>query len=131
VTTTTVAPATVANNQAASTPVTVRPFAANSWALTEPLKAQIRGLAKTIRLDKASSIALVGFTDNLTSKSHALEVSRQRAVVVEAYLEQRLQRLGYKSVTITVAGDGSSSPVASNGTAQGRSLNSRVVALIN
>jgi outer membrane protein OmpA-like peptidoglycan-associated protein len=131
VTTTTVAPATVANNQAAGTPVTVRPFAANSWALTEPLKAQIRGLAKTIRLDKASSIALVGFTDNLTSKSQALEVSRRRAVVVETYLEQRLQRLGYKSVTITVAGDGSSSPVASNGTAQGRSLNSRVVALIN
>jgi outer membrane protein OmpA-like peptidoglycan-associated protein len=130
-TTTTVAPTTAANNQVASTPVTVRPFAVNSWSLTEPLKAQIRGLAKQIRLDKASSISLVGFTDNLTGKSRALEVSRLRAVVVERYLQQRLQRLGDGSVTITVTGDGSSSPVASNETPQGRSLNSRVVALIN
>jgi outer membrane protein OmpA-like peptidoglycan-associated protein len=109
----------------------VRPFAVNSWSLTEPLKAQIRGLAKQIRLDKASSISLVGFTDNLTGKSRALEISRLRAVVVEKYLQQRLRRLGYGSVTITVAGDGSSSPVATNETPQGRSLNSRVVALIN
>lgn len=117
--------------QDAKDPITVRPFAPNSWALSDNLKTQIRDLAEKIRYNKDSSIALVGFSDDTPSKASALKVSRLRAVVVERYLKQQLKSLGDAGVKITAEGEGNSSPAATNGTPQGRSLNRRVVALIS
>jgi outer membrane protein OmpA-like peptidoglycan-associated protein len=129
-TTTTSTPVESAKNAASATSVALRPFAQNSWNLSSKLKQQIANLAKTIRSDNASLVALVGFSDSGSSHAGSLAISRDRAVVVKNYLASVLRALNYRGVTIQAIGEGVADPVASNATATGRALNRRVVASI-
>ena len=110
--------------------VSVRPFPSNSSAISSGLKSQITNLAKMIDNSNDSKVSLVGFSDVMASQAKALAVSKARAVTVAKYLKRQLAKLKDTKVRISVAGDGSSHPIASNASSSGRALNRRVVARI-
>ncbi len=105
----------------------LRPFASDSAALTSTMKLQIRRLAKVILAADADEIRLVGFADATSSPSKALAVSWERADSVAQYLRSQLAKLGVETVKISIVGEGSSDPIASNKSPSGRALNRRVV----
>lgn len=63
-----------------------------------------------------------GHTDNIGDKTFNLELSRQRAQAVKAYLESK----GIQSTRLTANGFGDTQPVSDNNTSTGRALNRRV-----
>jgi outer membrane protein OmpA-like peptidoglycan-associated protein len=68
------------------------------------------------------AIKLIGHTDNIGSEEHNLQLSRKRAESVARYLVSK----GISPGRISVQGSGSTSPVASNDTEEGRNRNRRV-----
>jgi outer membrane protein OmpA-like peptidoglycan-associated protein len=109
-------------------PVTVGSFAPNASALTSTLRDQVASLAKQIQAQGDLRVTLLGYSDATQSNPSAISISEQRAVAVENYLSEALRALGDPYVVITTDGRGSATPVASNGTAGGRTLNRRVTA---
>jgi outer membrane protein OmpA-like peptidoglycan-associated protein len=105
----------------------LRPFASDSAALTSNVKSQISRLAKVILGANDSKVTLVGFSDAMSSQSKAIAVSKERAASVAKYLKRQLARLSAKKVKISVVGEGSAHPIASNTSSSGRALNRRVV----
>ena len=63
-----------------------------------------------------------GHTDSTGSADYNLKLSRERAGSVAAYLQGQ----GVKQSRFEVMGLGSSNPIASNSTVDGRALNRRV-----
>ena len=63
-----------------------------------------------------------GHTDSTGSAAYNLELSKSRAQSVASYLEGQ----GVKASRFEVLGMGSSNPIASNSSAEGRSQNRRV-----
>ncbi len=112
-------------------PVTVGSFAPNASSLTSPLRVQVASLAKRIQAQGDLRVALIGYSDSAQSGSSAVAISERRAVAVENYLGAALKAIGDPDVVITTIGRGSTTPVASNHTAAGRVLNSRVTAHIS
>jgi hypothetical protein len=118
--------------------VTLRPFADKSAALSPTLEAQIATLATEIKANHDTKIALVGFSSDLTTSNEineaawgaALLLSRQRALTVETYLEQRLASLGLTGFTVTAAQSGKALSNNENATAANRAKNNKVVATL-
>ena len=69
-----------------------------------------------------STVPVSGHTDKTGSAEYTLNLSRERAQSVAAYLQGQ----GVKSSRFEVMGLGFSNPIASNDTAEGRGLNRRV-----
>ncbi|HEY5121838.1 MAG TPA: InlB B-repeat-containing protein, partial [Acidimicrobiales bacterium] len=115
--------------------VTLNSFNVNSYALTTPLQAQVASLAKLIKANRDTQVALVGYGDTLSKADQLnelkwaaeLKLSKQRAIAVEAYLTQQLHSLGVNGFSISVVGQGATNP-ASTGAADAK--NRRVVATI-
>lgn len=70
----------------------------------------------------AGRVEVTGYTDNLGTAEHGLDLSRRRAAAVAKVLGPQLP----KGVTLVTAGKGEADPVASNDTEAGRRLNRRV-----
>ncbi len=99
-------------------------FEKNSADLSNAAKRTIADLADQVRAAKLKgTIEVHGYTDNLGSAAHGLELSRQRAQAVAQYLRSSLD--GY-SIYITAVGHGEADPIASNATEAGRQKNRRV-----
>jgi outer membrane protein OmpA-like peptidoglycan-associated protein len=69
-----------------------------------------------------TSITITGFTDNVGSAAYNQELSERRSESVGSYLVSQ----GISPNRISTQGRGERNPMASNSTAQGRSLNRRV-----
>jgi len=99
-------------------------FASDSASLSAAARAEIRALAaKARKAGVQGTIRVDGYTDNVGSAAHGLELSQARADAVAAILRDALRGL---DVTISAVGHGEADPVASNKTAAGRAKNRRV-----
>ena len=91
--------------------------------------------AASPRLDKLAAflkqfperrLLVEGYTDSIGSASYNLDLSRRRAIAVQAALVQR----GIAPDRILTQGYGKEYPVANNATAEGRAMNRRVEVII-
>ncbi|MEV0266323.1 OmpA family protein [Streptomyces sp. NPDC050617] len=98
-------------------------FAKDSARLSGEANARIRTIADEIKKQKATSLRVFGFTDNLGSAAHGLVLSKQRADAVQ---RQLAQDLGSSSVSYQIRGYGEAYPIADNSTEDGRKKNRRV-----
>jgi outer membrane protein OmpA-like peptidoglycan-associated protein len=94
-------------------------FGFDSAALPARARARIAEAADAIRRRRPRTITVEGFTDSRGSASYNLRLSQRRAEAVR-------RTLAASGLTASAVGRGEAAPVASNGTARGRSLNRRV-----
>jgi outer membrane protein OmpA-like peptidoglycan-associated protein len=84
--------------------------------------ATLDGLVESLNKDPSRHIVIEGYTDNVGKPGANRELSQRRADAVMQYLIAH----GIAADRLTAVGKGESSPVASNGTAEGRRQNRRV-----
>jgi OOP family OmpA-OmpF porin len=83
-------------------------------------------LAQTLKDASDWKLRIIGHTDNTGTEPFNLKLSKSRAEAVKSYLVSK----GIDASRITTEGLGSSKPIASNATAEGRNANRRVEFLI-
>ena len=83
---------------------------------------EINQIAFTMKTFPNSTIRIEGFTDNIGPESVNQNISSKRAMAIK----NQLVANGVNAGRITTAGMGSSSPIASNETSQGRAENRRI-----
>ncbi len=87
-------------------------------------KALLDEIALKMKQDPSLRAQVTGYTDNRGSEGSNRSISSRRAEAVKSYL---VQRHGIDASRIQAEGRGSSDPVASNDTADGRRQNRRAV----
>ena len=87
-------------------------------SLLDDLAAKIKSYGKAIYVE------IEGHTDNIGTEDYNMELSGRRADAVRRYMHEKG---GIPLHAISIAGYGEASPVADNGTSDGRSANRRVV----
>jgi len=102
--------------------VLTRGFRGNSAVLLPAAKAALDSIARAIRAEPGTMWEVAGYTSSAGAAARNLQLSRKRAEAVEAYLVGE----GVPASHLRAVGYGARHPVASNGTAAGRSLNMRV-----
>lgn len=100
-------------------------FPKDSAKLNPDGKSRIQAIADEIENQKASSVRVFGFTDNLGSYAHGLKLSKSRAEAVHDALTAALGAQG-GNITFQVRGYSEDYPIADNDTEQGRKKNRRV-----
>lgn len=98
-------------------------FKLNKSNLTDKANALLKQVATQIDQSKGTTISVDGYTDNSGNDAINDPLSNRRAASVRNALQKLVTRQG---VTYKVAGHGSSDPVASNKSAEGRQKNRRV-----
>ena len=88
--------------------------------------AEIERLSLFLKRNKQVCIEIIGHTDNQGSKSYNLDLSQRRANA----LMNALIKKGISADRLTSKGMGSTQPIATNDTEQGRAQNRRVEILI-
>jgi OOP family OmpA-OmpF porin len=90
-------------------------------------KSKIEDFAAYIKsLDASSVVIIEGYTDSSGNASKNKKLSRDRAFAVR----QALIKAGVKKSRVRAYGKGSSNPIASNDTAEGRAKNRRIEAIL-
>ncbi|MFI1941449.1 OmpA family protein [Streptomyces purpureus] len=97
-------------------------FAKDSATLSSAANARIAAIAAEINKQRASTVRVFGFTDNLGSYEHGLELSKKRAEAVHQQLAKDLDP-GKK---FEIRGYSEDYPIADNKTEEGRKKNRRV-----
>ncbi|XVX20279.1 OmpA family protein [Actinomycetota bacterium] len=98
-------------------------FAVDKADLTPKARSTIaRAVADLKAAGVKGSVSVVGHTDSDGSDAHNLDLSKRRAAAVSAALKPLLPG----GVAVSVDGKGESEPIASNDTAEGKTLNRRV-----
>ena len=98
-------------------------FLSNDTKLSSFAKIELKAIANKIKvLDPTTHIKIFGYTDNQGDANKNLELSFERAKAIKAYFVSQ----GVDANRIIPFGKGSDSPIASNETVEGRSLNRRV-----
>ncbi len=98
-------------------------FATNKAELSQSAKNSLAQFSKVLNNNADLDIAIIGHTDNTGNDGINQPLSVSRAQSVNSYLLS----CGVKSAQIKrIEGQGSTNPVADNGTAEGRKLNRRV-----
>ncbi len=98
-------------------------FGANSAKLKPKAKKKLKLFVKRIKKDKKTKHIIVsGYSDDLGSKTRSTAISKQRAVVVQNYLET----LGIPAKYLFTRYFGRDHAILSNKTAKGRAKNRRV-----
>ena len=98
-------------------------FATNSSELSEQSAQTLNDLTRVLKKYPKNRIVVEGYTDSTGSDAINNPLSTARAKAVYDYLLGK----GLKTLSLTYIGYGSSNPVASNKTAEGRAQNRRVV----
>ena len=101
-------------------------FATGSATLSSALQADMVKIANSLNMYPASTIVVVGHTDNTGTAALNMDLSQRRASSVAS----ALIRNGVASTRFTVIGRGEDEPIASNLTEEGRALNRRVEIII-
>ena len=92
-------------------------------AYIEPASAGVLELvAERLRENPDVKVRIEGYTDELASEAHNLELSRERAESVKRILVG----FGIAADRLDAVGLGETNPIASNDTPEGRALNRRV-----
>ncbi|MGW7005066.1 OmpA family protein [Streptomyces sp. NPDC054933] len=99
-------------------------FDKDSSALSPDAQSRIKAIADEINRQNAKSVQVFGFTDNLGSHEHGVELSKQRAEAVYTLLAQDLTADG--GIQFDVRGYAEDFPIADNATEDGRRKNRRV-----
>jgi outer membrane protein OmpA-like peptidoglycan-associated protein len=99
-------------------------FAMDSSSLSPDADARIQTIADQIAQQNAKSVQVFGFTDNLGTHEHGVELSKARAEAVYAQLAQDLS--GDPGIQYDVRGYAEEYPIADNSTEDGRRKNRRV-----
>ncbi|MEU1819841.1 OmpA family protein [Streptomyces roseifaciens] len=97
-------------------------FGKDSADLNPEANDRIRTIADEVKKQKARQIQVFGFTDNLGTHEHGMELSKQRADAVQKELSKSLG----SEVRYEIRGYAEEAPVASNDTEEGRKQNRRV-----
>lgn len=97
-------------------------FAKNSIEINERSFAELDQWVRFLKGRLDVEIELIGHTDNTGSDEYNLQLSQKRAEAVARYLMEK----GIRGNRIKARGEGKLSPVADNGTAEGRGRNRRV-----
>ena len=101
-------------------------FAVDSAALQPTLVSDLRVIGQNLQTYPASSVQVVGHTDNTGTAAYNQDLSERRAQSVASILAQS----GVNAGRIQTIGRGESDPIASNQTSAGRSQNRRVDIII-
>ncbi|MDF3292083.1 OmpA family protein [Streptomyces silvisoli] len=99
-------------------------FDKDSSALGADARSRVQAIADEITRQNARTVQVFGFTDNLGSHEHGLELSKQRAEAVYTVLAQDLTADG--GIQFDVRGYAEDFPIADNSTEDGRRKNRRV-----
>lgn len=102
-------------------------FATNSYTLSAAAQTSLAQAAQTLATYNETTIQVIGHTDSTGSDAINNPLSYNRAQSVANYLASQ----GVAQSRMTVSGQGSRQPVASNATVEGRAQNRRVELLIN
>ena len=97
-------------------------FAMDSAALSPDANDRIQGIAAEIKKQKATSVRVFGFTDNLGTHEHGVVLSKERADAVQKALSLSLG----PDVTFEIRGYAEDYPISDNSTEDGRKKNRRV-----
>lgn len=102
-------------------------FDFDSFVIQPQAQADVEALATAIITRGLSgAIYIHGYTDNLGSPEHGIQLSGDRANAVAKLLQDRLRG---QPVKLLIAGYGEEDPIADNSTPQGQTLNRRVMVL--
>lgn len=97
-------------------------FKTDSSDINSGFYATLNSVAKVLKKYNNSTVMVTGNTDSTGSAEYNLNLSKQRAAAVAAYLQGQ----GVAANRFEVIGMGSANPIASNSTAEGRAQNRRV-----
>jgi len=98
-------------------------FGSSEASLTIHAKKQLTKISdRILTFDKTTKIKIIGHTDSIGSKEDNLALSRARAKSVMTFFSEQ----GIAKDRVTSIGEGEGSPIASNQTVEGKSLNRRV-----
>lgn len=97
-------------------------FKTDSADINSSFYPVLNSVAKVLNKYNNSTVMVSGHTDSTGGADYNLNLSRERAQSVASYLQGQ----GVKSSRFEVMGLGSSNPIASNETANGRAQNRRV-----
>jgi len=98
-------------------------FLDNDSELSSFAKVELKSISNEIKLlDPTTHIKIFGYTDNRGDANKNLELSLERAKSIKRYFVAQ----GINAERIIPFGKGEDSPIASNDTVEGRSLNRRV-----
>ena len=97
-------------------------FASDSANITSSFYSALNGIAQSLNNYPETRIQVNGYTDSTGNDAHNQELSQRRANAVAQYLIAQ----GVSSSRIVANGFGSSNPIASNSTQEGRLQNRRV-----
>ncbi len=101
-------------------------FATNSSTVSDASKSALRNFSTSLKQNPDTYIKIIGHTDNTGRVDFNQTLSEKRAQSVYDYLMQQ----GVTSDRMTFEGKGIHDPIATNNTAEGRSLNRRVEIMI-
>lgn len=101
-------------------------FANDSAELSVEKKAQLNDLVIFMKEHPQAKVEVTGHTDSSGPEAYNQTLSEKRALAVASVLEEK----GIAASRIKATGQGESSPVASNKTAEGREQNRRVEIVI-
>jgi outer membrane protein OmpA-like peptidoglycan-associated protein len=101
-------------------------FASNQSTLLPEARTRLDQVAEVLLTTRERSLVVEGHTDSQGKDAFNMDLSQRRADAVRNYLVQR----GYQADLIQAHGIGEGSPVADNGTAEGRANNRRVEIVI-
>lgn len=97
-------------------------FKTGMTTLMSEANTEINQIAFTMKTFPNSTVRIEGFTDNIGPESVNQNISSKRAMAIKNLLVAN----GVNAGRITTAGMGSSNPIASNETSQGRAENRRI-----
>jgi outer membrane protein OmpA-like peptidoglycan-associated protein len=97
-------------------------FATGRSAVSPTLAGVLGQFANTLQSNQATTVVIIGHTDNVGSDAVNNPLSFDRANATRDFLVAR----GVSPARFTTDGRGSREPIADNGTAQGRAANRRV-----
>lgn len=99
-------------------------FDENKYNITPQARKDLNRIARVLKREGFTDLKLFGHTDGQSGSRNALNLSNQRATVVQNYL---LNKLGVDASKVTVAktASGEKKPVASNRTSSGQAKNRR------
>jgi outer membrane protein OmpA-like peptidoglycan-associated protein len=98
-------------------------FPKDSAKLNSAANSRIEDVADEIKKQKATTVRIFGFTDDLGSAEHGLVLSKQRAQAVDDILEKDLQGM---NISYQIRGYGEKFPISPNDNEADRKKNRRV-----